>query len=137
MVGNLSGTTTTVQLEMPSTESVTRGATSSIYADLPPTNTREESDVFLESEDNPWEVTLQANDQPVTFNIDTGAEVTVISQKKHRNIGCPKLTNSDRRLKGPDSHNLTSLGYFTATLATETCKSQQRCMSSHDLIGHC
>ena len=25
------------------------------------TNTREESDVFLESEDNPWEVTLQAN----------------------------------------------------------------------------
>ena len=105
------------------------------------TNTSEESDAFLgtiEAEDNPWEVTLQVNDQPVTFNIDTGAEVTVISQKKHRNIGCPKLTNSDRRLKGPDSHILTILWDTSQQLWPQKRASlNKKCMSSQDLICHC
>lgn len=39
----------------------------------------------------PWAVTVSLNGKPTQFDIDTGAEVSVISQKAHRKIVSPKL----------------------------------------------
>ena len=40
---------------------------------------------------SPWAVTVSLNGKPTQFEIDTGAEVSVILQKAHREIGSPKL----------------------------------------------
>ena len=47
---------------------------------------------------NPWAVTLQLRTKDVKFNIDIGAEVTVISEAVRRDIGQPSLLSSDRTL---------------------------------------
>ena len=80
----------------------------------------------LGARESPWEVTFQINNKPITFNIDTGAEVTVVSEATHRQIGSPVLVPPDRCLKGPDSHTLSTLGYFTTTLTTGGTQSLQR-----------
>ena len=43
--------------------------------------------------DNPWTVTLQLSGIPVKFHIDTGTEVTVVSEAILENVGSP--INSD------------------------------------------
>ena len=45
-----------------------------------------------------WAVTVSLNGKPIQFEIDTGAEVSVISQKAHREIGSPKLYRPQRIL---------------------------------------
>ena len=61
-------------------------------------------------------MTLQLNGRPVDFCIDTGAEVTVISEQTYERAGCPPLSQPDRTLRGPDTHILPVSGQFTATL---------------------
>ena len=65
---------------------------------------------------NPWIIPLQLNGKPVEFCIDTGAEVTVISEQTYENVGCPPLLQADRTLRGPDTRLLLVSGQFTATL---------------------
>jgi hypothetical protein len=55
-----------------------------------------------------------------------GAEVTVISTKTHKIVGSPSLAPPDRRLKPPDSHTLSAVGFFSATFDTGTCQSEQK-----------
>ena len=54
----------------------------------------------VEAQGNPLEVTLHIQNRAVTFSIDTGAEVTVVSEEP------PELKPPYRKLKGPDSHTL-------------------------------
>ncbi len=68
------------------------------------------------SDSNPWMVTLEVNGNPVKFCIDTGAEVTVISEQIHEKAGRPPPSPSNRTLRGPDTHILPVTGRFTATL---------------------
>ena len=65
---------------------------------------------------DPWAVTLQLNKTPMEFHIDTGAEVTVISEHACGQIVCPPLTSSQRTLRGPDTHVLPVKGWFTGKL---------------------
>ena len=60
-------------------------------------------DLFLEavgahSEKDLWAVTLQLNETPMEFHIDTGAEVTVISEHASRQTACPPLTSPQHTL---------------------------------------
>ena len=55
--------------------------------------------------------TIHVNDTLIDFEIDTGAEVSVISSKTHKEIGSPTKT-----LHGPSSKKLSVKGQFTATL---------------------
>ena len=49
-----------------------------------------------------WLVTLQLNGQPVTFKLDTGADVTVIPMGVHRRQReKTKLYPAQKRLHGP------------------------------------
>ena len=67
------------------------------------------------SRDDTWTVTLTLQGKPVTLQLDTGAEVTVIPEKMWREVGQPQLTASDRTLRGPDSRAIPTLGKFLAT----------------------
>ena len=66
--------------------------------------------------DDPWAISLHVNGMPVNFLIDTGAEVTLISQSIHRALGSPALTPSRKSLKGPSSDNLQVKGWFRGTI---------------------
>ena len=65
---------------------------------------------------NPWEVTLQLNDKPVSFKIDTGAEVSVIPETVFKQLQGVTLNHAGRRLVGPGQNQLEVLGQFTAKL---------------------
>ena len=65
---------------------------------------------------NPWAVTVSLNGKPTQFEIDTGAEVSVISQKAHREIGSPKLYRPQRILRGPSNHALPVKDQFMGKL---------------------
>ena len=65
---------------------------------------------------SPWEVTVSLNDNPTKFEIDTGAEVSVISRKAHQEVGSPTLSPPKKILRGPGNHKLAVKGQFTAKL---------------------
>ena len=81
------------------------------------------SEVFLGSlteqganPSSPWAVTLSLNGKPTHFEIDTGADVTVISQLAHKEIGSPSLSPPQRTLRGPCNQALPVKGQFTGKL---------------------
>jgi NTP pyrophosphatase (non-canonical NTP hydrolase) len=64
-------------------------------------------------EDNYWKATVALNE---VFKIDTGAEVTAISEKAYHHIGSSPLQTSSIALNGPAKHSLEVMGQFTGTL---------------------
>ena len=75
-----------------------------------------------------WTATLLVNKIPIDFHIDTGAEVTLISQSAYKAIGSPPLFVSRKNLKGPSGNNLPVDGWFHGTLATrcpQQCETKQ------------
>ena len=66
---------------------------------------------------DPGEVTLTLEGQPVTLSIDTGAEVTVIPDNVWRDLGKPALTLPAQSLKGPDAKPIHSQGKFSDRLS--------------------
>jgi len=81
------------------------------------------SDVFLgavgDTTNSPWSVTIDVNETPIELHINTGAEVTVISEEAWRKVGQPVLSPPDRTLRGPDTHKLPTTGRFTAKLSKD------------------
>ena len=65
---------------------------------------------------SPWAVTLFLNGKPIQFEINTGAEVSVISQRAHQEIGSPTLQPPQRTLQVPCNHALPAKGQFTGKL---------------------
>ena len=65
---------------------------------------------------DPWHVTLKLLGKPVTFYIDTGAEVTAVSERVWEYIGSPPLSTPDKILRCPDSHAMAVRGQFATTL---------------------
>ena len=54
--------------------------------------------------------------RPVNLHIDTGAEVTVITEQTWKAIGQPALSPVGQTLRGPDFRTLSATGAFTGTL---------------------
>ena len=67
--------------------------------------------------DESWAINLTLQGTPVTLQLHTRAEVTVVSDKMWRDVGQPGLTCSDRILRGPDKHIIPTLGRFAGTFA--------------------
>ena len=82
------------------------------------------SEAFLETltkqggntNSSPWAVTVSLNGKPTQFKINTGAEVLVISQKAHREIGRSKQYHPQRILRGPSNYALPVKGQFMGRL---------------------
>ena len=72
------------------------------------------------NQDDPWAITVSLEGNLVTLHIDTGAEVTVITEQTWKTIGRPEMSPPDKTLRGPDSHAISTLGKFTGTLTLET-----------------
>ena len=66
--------------------------------------------------DSNWHVNIEVDGHTERFYIDTGAEVTVISDHTHQVFSNPKLTKSCRVLRGPDGTKLQVCGKFTGTM---------------------
>ena len=86
-------------------------------------------DVFLgavgTAAENPWSVTLQLNGEPVEFQIDTGAEVSIISDQLHKKISSPSLTPVPQTLRGPGNNVLPVKGRFSGKLKKENQETEQ------------
>ena len=80
----------------------------------------EEHEVFLgavgNSNNKSWftKIGLQGND--VAFKLDTGAEVTVISEEVFKNLEGTKLQTPSKALYGPSHQKLDVVGEFEGTL---------------------
>ena len=88
------------------------------------------------SRETPWSVTLSVNGKLMPFEIDTGAEVSAISQKAHQDIGIPTLCPPEKTLRGPSNHRLVVKGQFTAKLKTENKEVEQELYVEQDLHRH-
>ena len=67
--------------------------------------------------DNPWVVTISLNGSPVEFKIDTGADVSVISDTTYKALAKKTpLKPAKKFLMGPSSQLLDVRGQFTGTL---------------------
>ena len=75
---------------------------------------------------SPWIVNVNVGGVPVPFKIDTGADVTVISEKDFLKFGNYPLEVPDRNLYGPGKTKLNVEGHFTSTISTQngSCKQQ-------------
>ena len=64
---------------------------------------------------SPWTVELNICDTPLTFKIDTGADVSCITYATYRNLRTlPSLTAATGQLLGPSGETLQVRGQFTA-----------------------
>lgn len=64
----------------------------------------------------PWTVTISLNKFPVEFQIDTGADVSVIPQELYKKLKAPPLYSTTKSLIGPSQDTLQVCGHFTGTL---------------------
>ena len=69
---------------------------------------------------NPLEVILTVNGVPVLFKIDTGADVSAISESVFHQLQETSLISSNHFLSGPSQYKLKVRGQFTGTLKYET-----------------
>ena len=64
-----------------------------------------------------WLTTIQVNGENISFKMDTGAEVTAISENTHQHLKEPRLTTASKILYGPSRTKLKVRGMFDATLS--------------------
>ena len=67
-------------------------------------------------QDSPWNITLKINSQPVKLKIDTGADVTVISESTFKQLKGAKLCPTTKALQSANGKALTVSGKFTALI---------------------
>ena len=83
-------------------------------------------DIFLcavgSSTQGRWTARISMNGTPMEFQIDTGAEVMVITEKFWKNMKAPPITSSDSTLRSPASNELTTLGEFGAEMSAGQSK---------------
>ena len=88
---------------------------------------------------NVWTCDIQVNGQNVNFKVDTGAEVTVISEDVSKALGLEALQPPTKKLYGPDQSPLEVLGETTVRLAYQDKQCTQAIFIlqkvKHNLLG--
>ena len=85
-----------------------------------------ESDQSIGSvETKPWITHVRVDGVEVKFKVDSGADVTVISEKDLQRFPGVKLVNSTKVLCGPGNSKLDVLGKFQCTMETDKYYSVQ------------
>ena len=72
-----------------------------------------------------WMVELLLNGKPVRFKIDTGADVTAVSEEIFGKLEGVTLRDTNKSLQGPAKHQLIVRGQFTGTPTYQQSKSCQ------------
>ena len=94
----------------------------------------------LSSQDgNVWTCDIQVNGQNVSFKVDTGAEVTVISKDVSKALGLDALQPPTKDLYRPDQSPLEVVGETTGRLAYQDKQCTQAIFilqkMKHNLLG--
>ena len=66
--------------------------------------------------DSQWMVELLLNGSPVSFKVDTGADMTVVPEKTFKSIKGSELRPAETALYGPNRQRIPSLGQATMVL---------------------
>jgi len=74
---------------------------------------------------NPWETMLLLNNTSVKFQIDSGAEVTIILLDMYKAIDSLPLVPSSKTLRGPSGKILPVIGKFESNLRSDSHVVQQ------------
>ena len=92
---------------------------------------RDKTNTFLggvgtpETMNNSWRLSVHLNGVPIDFDIDMGAEVSVISETKHKEIVSPPFISPERTLRGPSNCPLPATEQFTGVLKRGNQEVQQ------------
>ena len=88
-----------------------------------------QEDAFLgtvgDQKENPWEAKARLNGAFLRFQIDTGAEVSVISERDFQRVRNAALLLTQKHLRGPNRERLPVLGQFTGTICIGNRVSKQ------------
>ena len=88
----------------------------------------------------PWTTSIKLGKTDITFKVDTGADVTCISEEEYRKTEHKKLTKARRTLRGPGNAKLCVLGKFDCGLESNKCFSVQEVYVvrglTQALLGH-
>ena len=98
-------------------------------------------DAYLDSltskEDRVWRITLSLEHTGVPFKMDTGAEVTAISDKVYQSLDSkPDLQAPTRTLLGPAHQKLKVLGQFQGTLSNGHISTTQSIYVIQGLVNY-
>ena len=77
---------------------------------------------IVSENDSCWTVNIEINGQHMTFKLDTGAEVTAITESTLAKLGNVKLSPVTKSLCGPDRKPLEVTGRVKATLCSNSHK---------------
>ena len=76
--------------------------------------------------ENAWIARIRVDNKEILFKLDTGAEVTAISQETHQHLGKPPLQTPEKLLCGPSRQPLQVLGQFLGQPTHKAQVSQQQ-----------
>ena len=74
---------------------------------------------------NPWVTSVNLNKRAITFKIDTGADVTVISDANYNKETNGPLSTCSKQLSGPSRKTLGVCGQFTGQLQRNSASTTQ------------
>ena len=72
-----------------------------------------------------WTANIRVGEKDVSFKLDTGAEVTVLSETAYHSLGKVKLQKPTTVLYGPAQQSLRVMGKFTAELSHKAISATQ------------
>ena len=79
-----------------------------------------EEPIFLgaisEEQNSPWQISILVENKPVQFKLDTGAQVTAITERTYSTLGASSLKKPSKILYGPARQRLDTIGQFTTRL---------------------
>ena len=88
---------------------------------------------------NFWTTDVKVNNVTVTFKVDTGAEVTAISEETLKTLGSSLVTKPNKKLCGPNGQPLSLIGSLTVTMSQKQHECQQDVFVvkqlKHNLLG--
>ena len=79
----------------------------------------------VSKQESSWTIELLLGNKQIPFKLDTGAEVTAISEEAYRTLQKVSMQSPSKALFGPTCHSLKVLGQFTGTLKHQQLSSAQ------------
>ena len=76
-------------------------------------------DTVTTKTESAWFATITINGRKLNFNLDTGAEVTAISEQEYKKLDQPPLDPARSALYGPSRQPLQTAGQFTGKLRSK------------------
>ena len=93
----------------------------------------------LGSDQRAWLTTVNLNGHKTLFKLDTGAEVTAISEDTYQILKRPKMSTSHKKLYGPSQQSLNCIGQFSGKFSYKSKTVTQNvfvvCGLKNNLLG--